>query len=74
MQRVGAWALEWVLGVTGTGDISPLPDTGASSVTTDWPLAQHVAIQALAASHAATVPEFQKSGALFVAYVLSIAG
>ena len=71
-QHLGAWALAWVLDLTGTGIITPAPDEGPASVITDWLPAEYSAISAVAADHGTRLAEFQKTGALFLAYELSI--
>ena len=74
LQHVGPWALAWVLGITHTGAITPVADTGADSLTTVWPPSQFSFMGAAAAGHGATLAEFQKTGALFVAYILALSG
>jgi hypothetical protein len=71
-QRLGTWGLAWVLGITQTGVITPAPDAGPRFYTTQWQPAEYSALVAFAAAHGTTVPEFQKTGALFLAYVLAI--
>jgi hypothetical protein len=72
LQHVAPWALAWVLGITGTGVITPVPDEGANSLTTVWPPSQYSVMSVAAAAHGATLAEFQKTGALFVAYILAL--
>lgn len=71
-QRAGSWALGWILGITQTGTITPAPDSGPGTITTDWQPSEYHAISSLAAAHGTTLPEFQKTGALLLAYVLAI--
>jgi hypothetical protein len=71
-QYLGSWCLAWVLGITQTGTITPFPDSGARFYTTQWQPAEYSALVGFATAHGTTVPEFQKTGALFLAYVLAI--
>lgn len=73
LQRDGSWALAWVLGLTGTKTITPFPNTGSKTVRTDWLPREHGPIVAIASSEGTTLPEFEKTGAIFVAYVLALA-
>ncbi len=72
MQHLGSWALAWVLAFTHTGNITPAPDSGPGSLTTDWLPSEYSAMQGAAAAHGTNLAEFQKTGALFLAYVLAI--
>jgi hypothetical protein len=72
LQHLGSWALAWVLGITQTGTITPVPDAGPDTITTDWLPSEYAAMNALAIAHGTTLAEFQKTAALFVAYILSI--
>jgi hypothetical protein len=74
LQHVGPWALAWVLGITGAEVITPAPDVGPDSLTTDWFPTQLSLMSATAASHGATLAEFQKTGALLLAYILALSG
>jgi hypothetical protein len=71
-QYLGTWGLAWVLLITGAGAITPAPDSGPGTLTTDWLPSEFSAMTAFAAAHGATLAEFQKTGALFLAYVLAI--
>jgi Neocarzinostatin family len=72
VQHLGTWGLAWVLAITGTGTITPVADSGPGTLTTNWPPTEYTALTAFAAAHGTTLPEFQKTGALFLAYVLAI--
>jgi Neocarzinostatin family len=72
VQHLGTWGLAWVLAITGTHTITPAPDTGPGSLTTNWSPSEYTALNAFAAEHGTTVPEFQKTGALFLAYILTL--
>ncbi|HEX4491342.1 MAG TPA: hypothetical protein VH914_09085 [Acidimicrobiia bacterium] len=52
--------------------ITPAADKGANAVDTDWQPTQHAQMSAFASSEGATLPEFEKTGALFVAFVLAL--
>jgi hypothetical protein len=71
--RVGAWALAYVLELAHIGPITPAPGPGVNRVTTHWPADEYTAISAIAGAHGTTVAQFQKTGALFLAYELGIA-
>jgi hypothetical protein len=73
VQHLGSWALAFVLAITHTGAITPAPDSGPGSLTTDWLPSEYEAIKGAAAAHGTSFEEFQKTGALFLAYVLAIA-
>jgi hypothetical protein len=73
VQHLGTWALAFVLAITHTGAITPAPDSGPGSLTVDWPPSEYSAINGAAAAHGTTFEEFQKTGALFLAYVLALA-
>jgi len=72
VQRLGAWALAWVLDLSHTGAITPVPDSGPGTLTTRWQPSEYSVMNAAAASHTTTLAEFQKTGALFLAYVLAL--
>ena len=72
LQHLGSWALAWVLGITQTGTITPVPDTGPDTITTNWLPSEYAALNAFAVAHGTTPAEFQKTAALFVAYILAI--
>lgn len=74
VQHLGTWALAWVLAIAHAGHITPPPDKGDVRVTTDWPPSEFSAISAVAAAHGTTLAEFQKTGALFLAYEVAISG
>jgi hypothetical protein len=67
VQHLGSWALAWVLGIIHTGDITPVPDSGPGTLTTDWMPSEYTAMNAAAAAHGTTLAEFQKTRALFLA-------
>jgi hypothetical protein len=73
-QRIGSAALAWVLGVAHTGPITPVPDDGNIPLTTDRQPPEYSATSSAAATQRTTVPEFQKTGALALAYVLAAVG
>jgi hypothetical protein len=70
LQRLGAWGLAWIYGITGTGVVTPIPNHGTHALTTDWPIDEYNAIADVAASHGETVAELQKNGALLIALIL----
>jgi hypothetical protein len=72
LQHLGSWGLAWVLGITRTGTITPAPDAGPDTITTNWLPSEYAAMTAIAAAHGTTLAEFQKTAALFVAYILAI--
>ena len=72
VQNLGSAALAWVLGLTNTASIAPVPNVGAVALTTDRSVSDNTAFDAIAGTHSTTLPEFQKTGALFLAYVLLI--
>jgi hypothetical protein len=72
VQHLGSWGLAWVLAYTHTGTITPAPDSGPGTLTTDWLPSEYAGMNAFAAAHGTTLAEFQKTGALFLAYVLAI--
>jgi hypothetical protein len=72
LQRNGSWALAYVLAITHTKKITPAPDAGSETIRTNWLPIEHRAMNGIAASEGATLTEFEKTGALFVAYVLAL--
>lgn len=73
VQRLGSWGLAWVLALTGTGTITPVANSGPGTITTSWTPSQYSALRTFAAAHGTTVAEFQKTGAIFLAFVLTLA-
>ncbi len=72
VQNLGSAALAWVLGLTSTILTSPVPNVGTTAITTDRSPSNYGAFSAIAGTHSSTLPEFQKAGALFLAFVLAL--
>ena len=71
-QLLGSQAFAWLLGITRSGPFTPAPNTGDVALTTDRSASEYAAMTATAESYGTTLPEFQKTGALFLAYVLAL--